>query len=188
MGASERELAVFVMGGTIDSRNAPERDGESVILRESLVRRYLEGLHLNLKIVVRVICLKDSRSITQEDRDALASAIQELGIRHNLVTHGTYTMKQTGEDVLMRGALRDKVIGFTGSLGTLLGTVDEEGRLMPSDGQFNLGYAVGSVFSAENGVYQLMNGETFKLPDEWWAHTPTGVMWKKSGRETTKSH
>lgn len=178
-----RKLAVFIMGGTIDSRNAPERDGESVVLRESLVKKYLENLHINADIVVQVICMKDSRSIGNEDRDALAQAIEACGATYNLVTHGTYTMKMTGEDLLKRSVFHTHVIGLTGSMGTLLGTVDDNGHLLPSDGQFNLGYAIGEIFHLEAGVYQFMNGEKFRLPNEWWSHTAESTSWKKNGEE-----
>ena len=188
MSSSDRDTGLFIMGGTIDSRNAPERDGESVVLRQSLVRKYLENMQLNFKLVVRIICMKDSRSIHSDDREALRDEIEALDLRNNLVTHGTYTMKQTGEYLLGQDAVKDRVIGLTGSMGTLLGTVDDEGRLMPSDGQFNLGYSIGQLPHLDPGVFQFMNGETFVLPDEWWTHDANGISWKKAGVITTHNN
>ncbi|MFH0770670.1 MAG: asparaginase domain-containing protein [Candidatus Peregrinibacteria bacterium] len=182
MNPQDRTVGLFIMGGTIDSRNAPERDGEAVVLRTSLVGKYLENLQLYFTIIVRNICMKDSRGIFPEDRERLRDEIKQLGLRNNLVTHGTYTMKNTGEYLLAQEAIRDRVIGLTGSMGTLLGTVDEEGRLMPSDGQFNLGYSFGQLSHLDIGVYQFMNGGTFKLPEEWWMHDEKGISWKKGGK------
>jgi hypothetical protein len=69
---------------------------------------------------------------------------------------------------------------LTGSMGTILGTVDRTGRLSPSDAQFNLGYAAGEIFRAQPGVYIAMNGDTFKYPDEYWKHDETGAHWGKT--------
>ena len=171
------------MGGTIDSRNAPERDGEAIPLRNSMVQQYIKYLRCNFETVFRQICMKDSRGVTMEDKDKLVDEILKLGAHNNIVTHGTYTMKDTAEYLLQSEKLDGRVVTLTGSMGTLLGTVNEEGHLMPSDGQFNLGYAIAQTFTAENGIYQSMNGEMFRLPDEWWLHSEEGVAYRIGGVE-----
>lgn len=185
MQDNDHEVGVFIMGGTIDSRNVPERDGEAVVLAVSLVEKYLKSLPLNFKPIIRVICMKDSRSITNKDREDLKAQILRLDLKYNLVTHGTYTMKQTGEYLLAQSDLKDKVIGITGSMFTLIGTIDNEGRLMPSDGQFNLGYSFAKLPHLNPGVHQLMAGEAFTFPDEWWIHDAEGTSWKKNDKVTT---
>ncbi len=171
------------MGGTIDSRNAPERDGEVVPLQKSLVEAYIRSMTLNFACVIRQICMKDSRGVTDQDRDRLIDAILNENLRHNLVTHGTYTMKKTGMYLHDSGRLNGRVTTLSGSMGTLLGSIDEEGRLVPSDGQFNLGYSMGQIFSVDDGIYQSMNGDMFRFPEEWWIHTEDGIVWRKDGIE-----
>ncbi|HAI98752.1 TPA: hypothetical protein DCL30_04425 [Candidatus Peribacteria bacterium] len=178
-----RRLAVFIMGGTIDSRNDPSLDGEAVPLEESLVKRYLESLRLSFKVSIHQICLKDSRAVSDEDQARLISMIEGTGEMHNMVTYGTYKMDSAARLLVAQRSLRDRVIMLTGSMGTILGTVDRTGRLSPSDAQFNLGYAAGEVFRKQPGVYIAMNGDTFRYPDEYWKHDETGVHWGKTDTE-----
>jgi L-asparaginase len=159
MFQGRKELALFTMGGTIDSRSAPEMDGEVVPLKESLVPHFLESLHLQIRFGVHPICMKDSRAITDGDRQALFDAIQAAGAKFNLVTHGTFTMPETARYLDAR--VRGKVVLLTGSMATMIGTTDERGRLIPSDAQFNLGFAIAEAFHAEDGVYVAMNGKLF---------------------------
>lgn len=129
--------------------------------------------------------MKDSRSITTKDRILLKKEILEAGFKYNLVTHGTYTMKKTAAYLSKEKSLKNQVIGVTGSMYTLIGTIDNEGRLMPSDAQFNLGYSFGRLPLLQNGVYQFMAGETFLSPEEWWQHDSRSISWKKNRKITT---
>lgn len=159
MDQGEKELAIFTTGGTIDSRSAPEMDGEVVVLKESVVGRFLSSLRLHFRHDVHSICMKDSRAITEEDRQALAEAIEQRGAKYNLVTHGTFTMPETAK--YLAEHVRGKVIVLTGSMATMIGALDDFGRLIPSDAQFNLGFAIAEAFHAPDGVYVAMNGKLF---------------------------
>lgn len=183
MNEKRPKLAVFAMGGTIDSRNAAESDGTAVPLKRSMVESYIKSLRLNFDVVFSQTVMKDSRKVLDEHRDRLIDEILRTGVRHNLVTHGTYKMNETGLYLHKSGKLDDRVITLTGSMGTLIGSVDDEGRLAPSDGQFNLGYAISQTFFAENGIYQCMNGEMFHLPEDRWLHTEKEVVYVKNGVE-----
>ena len=153
------------------------------LLKRSLVGRYIQSLRLNFDMVFKQMVMKDSRVVEDADRDQLIDEILRTGVRHNLVTHGTYRMKQTGLHLHGSGKLDDRIVTLTGSMGTLIGSIDDEGRLAPSDGQFNLGYAIGQTFSAKDGIYQCMNGEMFRLPEDWWLHTEEGIEYVKNGVE-----
>jgi len=175
----KRSLTVHIMGGTIDSRNDPLVDGAVTALSTSLVKRYLSSMDMNCDRRFNNICIKDSRSITQEDRSNLLRAITEYAMQHHLVTHGTYTINDTAVFLATQLSLEGKIVVLTGSMGTLLETIDKYGHLMPSDAQFNLGYSIAELFHLEKGVYICMNGEAFCYPKETWMHTPNRVHWKK---------
>lgn len=173
------ELGFHIMGGTIDSRNDPNLDGEAVPLRKSLVRKYIESLRLNLEMQISEICLKDSRGITEDDQENLLRSLNEIDAQHNVVTIGTYRMRDVARFLFSKDAGKNRSIVFTGAMSPLLGSVDEEGQLSPSDAGFNLGYAISQSLHFENGVYQVMNGETFQQPHEEWWHDQDGVHWNK---------
>jgi L-asparaginase/Glu-tRNA(Gln) amidotransferase subunit D len=115
--------------------------------------------------------------------------IEAVGLCNNLVTHGTYTMQETAKYLHdRRVASSHKVVCLTGGMCTLLGTVGHRGYFMPSDGPFNLGFAMGALPNLEGGIYQAMNGEIFRAPDEWWMHSDKGVSYCKNGKVTELPH
>ena len=175
----QHKIGIFLTGGTIDSYNKPELDGLAVPLKESLVKKYIESLQLPYETVFIQICLKDSQELTDNDKEQLIKEIERCGMQHNIVTHGTYTMLDTARYLFNKGVGKDKVVVVTGSMSTLLGSIYESGFLRPSDAQFNLGYAIGETFNLDNGVYQAMDGETFKQPDQEWCHDADGAHRKK---------
>lgn len=191
MSENQRTLGIFLMGGTVDSRNDPNLDGTVTPLRISLVRQYLHSLQLQIQMVLREICLKDSRNITQKDREHLCQSIEEINSPHNIVTHGTYSVRETARFLFSKGIGRDKTTILTGSMSPLQGSTDDFGRLCPSDGGFNLGYAISEAFHNEPGVYQAMNGALFKQPHEEWWHDSAGIHWTgkddSPDGETTKT-
>lgn len=81
-------------------------------------------------------------------------------IENILVTHGTFTMKNTAkflEDLVSKEKLNRKII-LTGSMVPVAG-------FSVSDAGFNLGFSLASFPNVEAGVYICMNGGVFK-PDE----------------------
>ncbi len=98
--------------------------------------------------------MKDSRSINQKDRNSILKAINKSPAKHILVTHGTYTMPDTGRFLEKNLKNNEKVIILTGSMIPISG-------FAPSDAGFNLGFAVAKFDSLEPGVYVAMNGTVF---------------------------
>lgn len=101
--------------------------------------------------------MKDSRDIDDLDRKNLLENIIALPSVYFLVTHGTFTMAETGQLLLRNAAqFKEKVVVLTGSMIPL----SEE----QSDAAFNLGFALAVFRYLKPGVYLAMNGEIFS-PD-----------------------
>ena len=92
--------------------------------------------------------------MTDEDRAKIFKAVSECSEENILITHGTDTMDQTAR------ALSDipgKTIVLTGSL--------LPANFRESDAEFNIGCALGAMWSADPGVYIAMNGFNFSWRD-----------------------
>jgi L-asparaginase len=94
---------------------------------------------------------KDSLEMTDEDRQAIRSHIENDDGRYYVVTHGTDTMSVTAEAL---EGLEDKTIVLTGAL--------TPARFRTTDAVFNVGMAVAAVQAAEPGVYIVMSGQVFE--------------------------
>ena len=142
-------IHVFITGGTIDGIDGEPKPGQKSIVVDyikTMVKPYFD-------ITEQVICLKDSRSVTDEDRAALFNAILASPHSHVLITHGTFTMAESAEYLLARSEmLKGRTILFVGSF--CLGLID-------SDGPFNLGFASASLAYLAEGIYVAMNGRIF---------------------------
>ncbi len=139
----------LITGGTIDAIDGEPNSGQKSMVVDhikTMVKPYFD-------ITEQVICLKDSRSLTDEDRKTLFNAILASPHSHFLVTHGTFTMAESAEYLLARAEmLKGRIIIFVGSF--CLGLID-------SDGPFNLGFAAASLGYVGEGVYVAMNGRIF---------------------------
>ncbi len=98
--------------------------------------------------------MKDSRELTQEDLDAIVQAVETSEHTRIVVTHGTYTMADSARYLQAKVSRDDQVIVFTASAIPIKG-------FSPSDGPFNLGYAVCALQTLGRGVYVAMNGRIF---------------------------
>ncbi len=122
-------------------------------------------LTLSLKVYadysMKIICNKDSREITEEDRKALAQEISnahENGIKSILITHGTFTMPETGMfllENLPEDILSDVSIVITGAMYPM--------NLAGGDGLLNLGASISSLINADTplGVVINMHGKNW---------------------------
>jgi len=93
---------------------------------------------------------KDSLDMTADDRQLVRDRIEASDSRLFLITHGTDTMPETAKTL---AGLTDKVIVLTGSM--------TPARFRASDAEFNIGCAVGALFSQPAGVFIAMNGRVF---------------------------
>ena len=147
----------IITGGTIDSYYEITRD-TAVPNKVSVIPDYLKLLRLENKPTIEVVCMKDSRGISTADRKKIVAAIKKSPAKHILVTHGTYTMPDSGRFIEKNLGKTDKVIILTGSMIPLIG-------FSPSDAGFNLGFAMAKFDTLTPGVYVAMNGRIF-TPNE----------------------
>jgi L-asparaginase len=155
MMAAERgdTIHFLITGGTIDSFYDGKAD-TTVPHKHSVVPDYIRGMKID-DTVFTEICMKDSRSLNQDDRRKLAGAIEKSPHRLFIITHGTYTMPDTAR--YLEANLRRK-----GIVAVLTGSMIPLGGFTGSDAGFNLGYSVAKIRHLRPGIYVCMNGGTFK--------------------------
>ncbi len=150
---------IIKMGGTIEFIDpAYDAMNKKLMHLDTTIESYLQNLiqpHFNFS--VETVITKDSRDIDESDRNKLAEAIQSTPHTNIIVTHGTFTMKQTTEFLEKQG-LTDKKVILTGSMIPITG-------FTASDAGFNLGFAIASFASIDPGVYLSMNGGIFTAAD-----------------------
>lgn len=150
------KILICITGGTIDSYWDGTKD--TVVPHEaSVIPKFLESLKSYHDFECETICMKDSREITQEDMNTLLEVIEDTEITHILVTHGTYTMSDTGRFLSANLQEKNKTIIITGSMLPL--------EFPNSDAQFNIGYSIASMNQLDSGVHICMNGKIF-TPEE----------------------
>jgi L-asparaginase len=152
-----RAIHVIATGGTIDSQYDGIKDTISVN-RKSCVPDTLKGLNLRRRIKTNVVCIKNSRDLTEEDRHKLLETIEASSEKRVLVTHGTYTIVETATYLLQNLQRHDQTIILTGSLVPMIG-------FSPSDGQFNLGYSIAQLDVRPPGIYVCFSGNTHKASE-----------------------
>lgn len=106
------------------------------------------------KTIFSDICMKDSREVSDTDREKLVGVLEESSSTKVIITHGTYTMSDTARFLKKHLKRQDQTIILTGSMIPL-------GGVSPSDGGFNLGYALAQTSILPAGVYVCMNGKVF---------------------------
>lgn len=79
------------------------------------------------------VCMKDSRSLTQEDQKNILNVIENATQKKIIITHGTYTMPDTARFLKANLKRNDQTIILTSSMLPIKG-------FCPSDGPFNLGF------------------------------------------------
>ena len=150
-----KHLHLLITGGTIDSVFDGARD-MVVVNDASTITEYIQDLvQPHFEISKEIVTLRDSREITDNIRAEIVRSIEEGHHDFILVTHGTYTMAATGEYLQKHLKPSTKRVVLTGSMLPLKG-------FSPTDAPFNLGFAIGSLFMAEPGVYLAMNGRLFR--------------------------
>jgi len=147
----------MLTGGTLDSTFDPSKDGIKTA-DKTLVPEYIEKLRLHNSFEFNTIFMKDSREIRYKDREKLLDELKKSPHKMIIITHGTYTMPDTGQHLKDHLPNNDKTIILIGSMIPLKG-------FDLSDAPFNLGYAVAKVQKLPAGVYLCMNGKVFD-PDK----------------------
>ncbi|MBU0727075.1 asparaginase [Patescibacteria group bacterium] len=153
----KEKILILLTGGTMDGVINPG-DGKK-LTGESAAKQYLDSLDLHITYEFKQVCTKDSRELTDDDRKDFLEAISKDKTDKVLVTHGTYTMAETGQFLKKHiNKIKNKTVILTGSMIPL-----QEGY--PGDAPFNLGFAIATLFGEKPGVYLAMNGHVFD-PDK----------------------
>lgn len=150
-----QHVHILKMGGTIEFIDpAYDEINKKLLKLDSTIESYFQNIikpHFNFS--TESVAEKDSRDINITDHEKLAKVINSTPHQNIIITHGTFTMRETAQ-FLEQQSLEDKKIILTGSMIPLTG-------FSTSDAGFNLGYAVASFVSIEPGVYLSMNGGIF---------------------------
>jgi len=152
-----KQIQLVITGGTIDSDWAPAKD-TAVPLVKSGIKDYIQKfIKPNFAISEHIVCMRDSRNIDDDIRQQILKVLKDSSDENILITHGTYTMAETGRFLKSKfesdSTLQSKRIILVGSFWPLV--------FSPSDAPFNIGFAVGSFQSIKPGVYIAMNAQLF---------------------------
>lgn len=150
------EVHLIMMGGTIDSAYIGRLDTVEP-LQESIMPRFMSWTGVDRPLQFTEVCLKDSRMITDEDRSVMTETIRQSTAIRFLITHGTYTMRQSAQLLAREFDGTDTVVAMTGSLSPI------EGFSM-TDGGFNIGFAFAQLDCRPPGIYVCINGRAVRVP------------------------
>lgn len=142
-------LHILTTGGTIEGLDYVDETG--ITTSNAAITDFLKSANVDFQYTIESVFKKDSRAITENDRELLVHKIQESPATKILITHGTFTMEDTARYI---GKLNlNKTIVLVGSF-ILASSAD-------TDAPFNLGYAISSLQFLKPDVYIAMNGKIF---------------------------
>ncbi len=144
------KLLIVTTGGTIEGL---EYNDESLRSQQIGIRidELLMKTRTKVSYSIESIFSKDSRFITNHDRELLLNVVASSGESHILITHGTYTMVDTAKYLGKENL--GKTIILTGSF--ILGTEKN------SDASANLSFAISQFGKIPTGVYVAMHETVF---------------------------
>ncbi|MCM8526741.1 MAG: asparaginase domain-containing protein [Lentisphaeraceae bacterium] len=147
-----KKMKIFTVGGTIDKIYFDAQSEYEV--GSPTIEKLLERFNVYFDYSITSLFQKDSLEMTDEDRAKILNAVSECSEENILITHGTDTMDQTARAL---SVIQGKTIVLTGSL--------LPANFRESDAEFNIGCALGAMWSADPGVYIAMNGFIFSWRD-----------------------
>jgi len=143
-------IHIITTGGTIEGLDYKMEENKNRKKKIS-IEDFFRSANVSFPYIIDNVLDKDSRFITDDDRELLIDKIKVSSSEKIVLTHGTFTMEATAKYI---GKLNlKKTIVLVGSfvLGSSYGT----------DAPFNLGYAICSVQFLKPDVYVAMNGTIF---------------------------
>ncbi|MFA6424425.1 MAG: asparaginase domain-containing protein [Candidatus Magasanikbacteria bacterium] len=143
-------IKIFVTGGTIDGL-ACELGDDIPKDHKSPISELLRQARVMLSRSIEELFHKDSRTISNEDRELIYKKCLKCDEDKILITHGAMTLPDTA--VFLGKKNIPKTI-------VLVGAMVPDGQ-PKSDVMFNLGMAVGVVQLLPHGVFIAMNGRIF---------------------------
>lgn len=142
------KLKIFSVGGTIDKIYFDKLSEYQVGFPS--IREILEGLPIAFEYEIESLLRKDSLEMEDADRRLIKEQVVAATETKILITHGTDTMVDTGR---VLSDIPGKCVVLTGAL--------EPAHFKSSDAVFNVGVAIGAVWTLPDGVYIAMNGRIF---------------------------
>lgn len=142
-----------ITGGTIDSVYDGSKD-TVVPSKESILPEVMSLVKTSMPFEFTEVCMKDSRELNGSDREEIYETCKQSEYSRIVITHGTYTMGDTARFLMGKPGLEQKTIIVTGSLLPIKG-------FSPSDGTFNLGYAIAQTEYLKHGVYQALHAQVY---------------------------
>ena len=142
-------IDILTTGGTIEGLDYVNDNG--ITESNVTIKGFLNSANIDFEYSIESVFKKDSRAITESDRELLANKVKASKATKILITHGTFTMEDTAKYI---GQLNlNKTIVLVGSF--ILGSSES------TDAPFNLGYAISSLQFLKQDVYVAMNGQVF---------------------------
>ncbi|MEM1113075.1 MAG: asparaginase domain-containing protein [Pseudomonadota bacterium] len=144
------ELELLDLGGTINGLLAPDDPPPE----RSRVATYLSAHadRLGIRCYAGWCDMKDSRAVTDEDRERLRDEIRRSTRRHILVAHGTVTLVETARKLSASGVAERAGVSVV-VVGSMIPLEEPD-----SDAPANLDFAIEQLHSAPAGVWVAMNG------------------------------
>lgn len=160
-----KKILHLVMGGTISGKETdyPQIEELSHFFSDGIdIGMYLtKSMKMMAEYSMREVADKDSRSITKDDRKIMVQEIERAykeGIHDFLITHGTFTMPETGMFLLENlsgDTLKNISIVITAAMYPM--------NLIGGDGLLNLGASVAVLINTDEplGVIINMHGKNW---------------------------
>ncbi|MDG3582519.1 MULTISPECIES: asparaginase domain-containing protein [Flavobacteriaceae] len=144
-------IHILTTGGTIEGLDYEKQENKQ---KQSniTIRELIESANVSFPYIIEKAFAKDSRSITDEDRNFLLKKIKASKAEKFLITHGTFTMEDTA--FYLGNKDLEKTIVLVGSF--IMGDSKN------TDAPFNLGFAVSALQFLKPDVYIAMNGRIFR--------------------------
>lgn len=151
------KIHIILTGGRIDSVWNKDVD-EIVVADHSVIPDFFKNIAIDLDFAFTEISMKDSRALTDSDRERMRKTIDETDASKILITHGTHTLPDTVQYLHEKLQKKDKTIVFTGASAPLK-------DFATSDAAFNLGYAIAKVQELPAGMYFCLSGKTISFDE-----------------------
>lgn len=146
----EPAIKILITGGTIDDIDYDQEEN-APLNHSSFINDLLKQSRVTFSYETEILMQKDSRFITDDDRQFILEKCQNSKENKIIITHGSFTMAKTAK-FLGKATLPKTIVLF----GSIVPVNKEK-----SDALFNLGSAFMTVQLLPHGVYIVSNGKVF---------------------------
>ena len=161
------KIKILITGGTID--NLDSKSGKNASRNQkTIIPKLLEQSRITASYSIDKVLFKDSRLISDEDRELILKKCREYKEDKIIITHGTATMALTAKYLGRKNIEKTIVL-----VGSAIPANKEK-----SDALFNLGFALAAAQLLPKGAYVTMNGKIF-LWDNVKKNLKTGTFEKE---------